>query len=344
MKKDVILSFCIPTFNRCFYLIDSTKDIISQARALHIEDQIEFCISDNASTDDTKSRVLELKNDNPDIRIVLNFNGTNIGPDLNFEKALSISSGKYTILKGDDDYFRRGGLEHVFNLLKDNPQIGLFISDVEMIDTNRKFVGRMNYLREKKEKLIVNFTNEAEARSYFTLCTCVHALGSFISGVIINSDAFKGVEIDKSFIGTAYAFEYYFWKYLLEGHLMLYSNDSYIEAVVGTSNVWSTGVKRNALDIGGFAFIAEYFFKNSPLKQDFMNVANRMYDNYPFIPIDQRRDFKKYLIPALEKSNHPHKQRIIRSSRSSYLFAIAAMSLLPSKIVDFLLKKRRNAK
>lgn len=325
-------------------MIDSTKDIIKQARALHIENQIEFCISDNASTDDTKSRLLELKNENPDIRIVLNFNVANIGPDLNFEKVLSISSGKYTVLKGDDDYFRIGGLEHVINLLKENPQIGLFISDVEMVDTNRKFVGRVNYLREKKEKLIVDFTNEAEARSYFTLCTCVHALGSFISGVIINTDAFKGVEIDKSFIGTAYAFEYYFWKYLLEGHLMLYSNISYIEAVVGTSNVWSTGVKRDALDIGGFAFIANYFFKDSPLKQDFMDVANRMYDNYPFIPIDQKSDFKRYLIPALDNSNHPHKLRIIRRSRCSYHFAMFLMSLLPTKLTNLILKFRKDVK
>lgn len=344
MNQNILLSICIPTYNRCFFLIDTIKDIIEQAREIGAENRIEFCVSDNASTDNTKSELIKLKESNPDIQFAINFNDKNIGPDLNYIKVLSLPKGKFTILKGDDDYFRKGGVDHVLRIIQNNPGIDFFISDVEMVDTNRHLVGRVNYLREKKEKLIVDFTNEAEARSYFTLCTCVHALGSFISGVIINTDAVRGVEIDKSFIGTAYAFEYYFWKYLLEGHLMLYSNDSYIEAVVGTSNVWSTGVKRNALDIGGFAFIAEYFFKNSPLKQDFMNVANRMYDNYTFIPIDQRRDFKRYLIPALDSSNHPHKMRIIKNSHSYYHLAMFFLSLLPTKITNCILKVRKNVK
>lgn len=341
MENNILLSFCIPTYNRCFYLIDSISDIISQARELDVLNQIEFCVSDNASTDETKEKLEELKEFNSDAMFRFNFNETNIGPDLNFVKVLSMPSGRYSILKGDDDYLKKGGLAHVFNLLQENKRIDFFISDVIMVNTKREYIGKVEYLREKKEQLIVDFSNEAEARSYFTLCTCVHALGSFISGVIFNTDAVRNVEIDHSFIGTAYAFEYYFWKYLLDGHLFMYTNATFIEAVVGTSNVWSTGVKRDALDISGFAFIADYFFHDSHLKQDFMNVANRMYDNYQFIPIDQRTDFNKYLLPALEKSNHPHKCEIVRRSHSSYLFACFLLSLMPTKCIELIKKFRK---
>lgn len=333
------LSICIPTYNRCSFLIDAIENTIIQAKEYGLIGNIEFCVSDNCSTDNTKAELLKLKNKFKDVDINLNFNEENIGPDRNFIKVMSMASGKYSILKGDDDYIKEGSLVTIFNLIEKNPSIGLFISDVDMVDTNHNYVGTVDYLREKYEELIVDFTNESEARSYFTLCNCVHALGSFISGVIYKTDATK-CDFDESFIGTAYAFQYYFWKYLTSGHKLMYTNKKFIDASVGTQNVWDIGVARDALDIHAFSFIADYFFKEKRLAQDMKDVLNRMYNKYDYIPLWERKPFKEKLYPALVESNHPLLKRISNHSNPVNLLLLFIKSITPRIIFNIIKSKR----
>ena len=54
------ISICIPTYNRCFFLIDTLHDLFKQAIDLGVESQIEVCISNNASTDNTKEELEKL--------------------------------------------------------------------------------------------------------------------------------------------------------------------------------------------------------------------------------------------------------------------------------------------
>lgn len=328
----MLLSICVPTFNRSFFLVDTLKDLCKQAMDLGIEDRIEICISNNASTDNTKSEIEKLCINYSQFKILVNHNIANIGADQNFVKVLSMASGQYTILKGDDDYFKLGGLKYLICMLEENPNIDFFISDVDIVNTKREFVSHVGYLRDK-ELLVVDFTNELEARNFFALCNSILPLGSFISGALFRTDAVKNVDIDDAFIGTCYAFEYYFWKYLLNGHKFMYCNKSYVEAVVGSDNNWGGGVARDALDINAFAFIADYFFKDSSLAQDFKDVVNRMYKDYSFISIDQHKDFREKLYPALVKSNHPLVNQIKKRSSIFNLLAFAILSLLPLKII-----------
>lgn len=344
----MILSICIPTYNRCFFLIDSLRDLFQQAIKLGVENEIEICVSDNASTDNTKDELEKLCSDFPQFRILVNRNETNIGVDRNFVKVLSMPSGKYSILKGDDDYFRPGGLKYLFDMLEENPSIDFFISDVDIVNTKREFVRHVNYLREK-EQLVVLFSNEIEARNYFALCENILALGSFVSGAVFKTEAIKGVDIDPQFIGTYYVHQYYFWKYLLAGHKLMYRSQSYIQAVVGSNNEWAKGIARNdiarnAIDLNAFGFIADYFFINSSLRQDFKNVVNRMYKDYSYIPIDQRKDFEKKMYPALVKSNHPLAKQIKRSASTFYLLSRVLFSILPTAIVSKIISilKRRS--
>lgn len=339
----MLLSICIPTYNRCFFLIDTLRDLLHQAINLGVENEIEICVSDNASTDSTRDELKKLCSDFPQFRILVNQNKNNVGADRNFMKVLSMPSGKYSILKGDDDYFRPGGLKYLLDMLDENPLIDFFISEVDIVNTKREFVQHVNYLREKKQ-LTVLFSNEIEARNYFTLCESILPLGSFISGVVFKTEAVKDVDMDPQFIGTCYAFEYYFWKYLLAGHKLMYRSQSYIQAVVGTNNDWGNGVARDALDINAFSFIADYFFENSSLKQDFKNVVNRMYKDYSYIPIDQRKDFNKKLYPALVKSNHPLTKQIKRRASTFYLLSCVLFSLFPTAIVSKIVSifKRRS--
>jgi abequosyltransferase len=341
--NDIVLSICVPTYNRCFYLIDCLRDLINQAIEINAEKEIEICISNNASTDNTKSEIDKLVSEFPNIRFVINHNKTNIGADRNFQKVLGMQSGKYTILKGDDDYFAPGGLKFLLNEFKTNTNVDFFINDVDVVDLNREMIIHLSYLRGTNE-LIVNFKNELEARNYLTLCNNIHALGSFISGCAVKTEAFRCGPIDGSFMGTCYSFMYYFWKYLWEGHLLKYSEKSYIQAVVGTESTFGGGVKRDAIDVAGISFIADYFLKDSSLNADFKNVVNRMYGFWPYVPIDQRKDFKERLYPALKASGHPMIRYIKHQSSTLTLLGMVVLSLIPTSWSGRLLGLRRKLK
>lgn len=341
----MLISFCIPTYNRCHYLILALNDLLQQAINLNVENSIEICISDNASTDNTKKKLEELKAKYPQFKIHTKYNETNIGPDLNFIQVLKMGSGDFLILKGDDDFLKPNGLSTLLKLVKENPSIDFFISDVEIVNTNREFIKHVNYLRNSKNEIIVDFTNEIEARNYFALCENILALGSFISGVVIKREAIENIKIDPCFIGTNYSFLFYFWKYLSEGHKLKYNRTAYIQATVGTESTYGKGIARDAIDLNITALIADYFFKDSYLNQDIKNVVNRMYKYYAYIPINQKKDFNTKLYPALFKTNHPLIQEI-KSNASLFSFIKYALySIIPSTIIiklKKLLKKNRH--
>lgn len=95
MKKRPFFSIVIPTFNRANELKIAIKCVLSQEFK-----NFEVIILDNASSDLTKEVVKQFK----DKRIRLVVNKTNIGWISSLKKGLSLSSGEYIILQGDDDY------------------------------------------------------------------------------------------------------------------------------------------------------------------------------------------------------------------------------------------------
>jgi abequosyltransferase len=323
-------------------LIDTLRGILNQAVEIGAEKELEICISNNGSTDGTKAEVEKLVADFPNVRFVINNFETNIGGMPNFVKVLSMPSGRYVMLKGDDDYFRPGGLKYLLDEIKSNPDVGLFINDVDMVDKNRKFLDHLSYLRDTDE-LRVNFCNELEARNYFTLCKVVHALGCFTSGVVVKGEAFKA-ELDKVFLEGIYMHMFFFWKYLLSGKILKYSSKPYVQAVINTDSCVGYGIQRDAMDVRDIAFIADYFFKDSSLNTDFKNVVNRNYMFWPFVPIDQRRDFKEKLYPALKVSGHPMIGYIKKQSSPLILLGMFMMSLMPTSWTNRLTSVYRKMK
>ena len=48
------LSICQPTYNRVYFIKDTTTKIIEQILSEHRENDVQLCFSDNGSTDGTK--------------------------------------------------------------------------------------------------------------------------------------------------------------------------------------------------------------------------------------------------------------------------------------------------
>jgi glycosyltransferase involved in cell wall biosynthesis len=100
------LSVCIPTYNRCKILIDSIEEIIP----LLIKRNIEICISNNASTDDTDLYLSNLIKRYPQIKYQRQT--TNVGIDQNMIDVIKMATGDFILPLGDDDKLILSNLEN----------------------------------------------------------------------------------------------------------------------------------------------------------------------------------------------------------------------------------------
>ena len=104
-NRNVLLSICIPTYNRCDKLDSCLKSITDQAS---FDQRVEIVISDNSSTDNTKDIVSKYQTKYKNI--IYHCNENNIF-DENFTKALSLGSGEYLKLLNDTILLKHGALD-----------------------------------------------------------------------------------------------------------------------------------------------------------------------------------------------------------------------------------------
>ena len=95
MKK---LSICIPTFNRSIHLNNCLNSI--KIAKQNSDMPLEVCISDNCSSEKIESIISNYKKE---LDIVYNRNNKNIGLGNNILKSVSIASGEFAWIIGNDD-------------------------------------------------------------------------------------------------------------------------------------------------------------------------------------------------------------------------------------------------
>ena len=116
MKNEVIiLSICIPTYNRGTILRENLLRCKSQIDRNNFH--VELIVSDNASNDNTES-ICEFFKDLDYFRYLRN--DVNIGPNLNFTKLAEQASGKYLWLLGDDDLICPNTIYTICNVLREH--------------------------------------------------------------------------------------------------------------------------------------------------------------------------------------------------------------------------------
>lgn len=115
------LSLVIPTYNRARFLDVSLQRHLPLLQQYHIP----IYIVDNASTDETRDIVEKYKATYP----YLNYhvNDTNVGPDRNFEIALTLPETNYVWLLGDTSSFNAEAVEIIVGLIKDQDSIDVIV-------------------------------------------------------------------------------------------------------------------------------------------------------------------------------------------------------------------------
>ena len=105
------LSICIPTRNRAEELVYLLDNICRRKN-------IEICISDNASVDETEIVIKELQKHYANL--YYNRNSNDLGYYENVKKTLQMSRGRYIWLLGDDDVPIKNAIAEILNNLLGN--------------------------------------------------------------------------------------------------------------------------------------------------------------------------------------------------------------------------------
>lgn len=143
--NQILLSICIPTFNRYFELKQLLDSIICEKID---SNYIEIIISDNNSNDNTFQLLNDYSNDYNYIRF--SQNQSNIGMIPNWEKAISLARGKYVWLLGSDDLVINGAVKKIINIINNY--------SFDLILCNCIYVNNLNENQNKSDD-IVKYSN-----------------------------------------------------------------------------------------------------------------------------------------------------------------------------------------
>ncbi len=137
LKNNPLLSIAIPTWNRAPCLEKLLDSILSQIK--ENKGEIEICVSDNNSTDNTAEVVMGFQKKYPGL-INYNKNEKNIGADANILKIMEMSQGDFVWLFGDDDFIINNGLKEVVGFVREScrENTGLIIVSSQSYFLNKK--------------------------------------------------------------------------------------------------------------------------------------------------------------------------------------------------------------
>lgn len=131
MSKDLLLSICIPTYNRYNKLFPMLKQLLSSERK-----DFEIVIQDNCSTDGT----LDIKKDLADERVRLIENPVNIGGIKNGFGALLDAKGKYCMICLDKDCVLGTQISAFMETLEVMPDINYGVCDLNTNTANENLI------------------------------------------------------------------------------------------------------------------------------------------------------------------------------------------------------------
>lgn len=146
------ISICIPTFNRSEYLKNCLFSIYKNRKYL---DNVEVCILDNCSTDNTKKVVNEFRNK---INIHYKKNIRNHGMAYNIINVTKLAKGEFIWIVGDDDILRKDSVYRLKKMIESKRNIDFFYvnafsaksEDLKNKDIKKKKLNKFGNINEDK--------------------------------------------------------------------------------------------------------------------------------------------------------------------------------------------------
>jgi abequosyltransferase len=268
----LILSICIPTYNRKNFLKQSLIEIIKQAEEKGL--LIEICISDNASTDGTEYMVREFKESNF-VKIVFSQNDKNIGPDLNYLKSVDLASGAFCWFMGSDDVIAPNSLSRLLDIIK-NCKSDIILFNRLDCDIEMKVFGKTKW-NKFTEKSTFNLNKDTDLIRYFNNSQSLGAVFSYLSSIVFRREKWYQIEYDNLFTGTAYSHVFMLLSFKNHQSKLTVYPEYLVCCRHGNDHFSKDGfVKRFLIDIDGYLLLDKLFFvENSVVSRSFLNIMKR---------------------------------------------------------------------
>jgi len=194
------LSICIPTYNMGNFLSDTIKSIVGNLSS-EISKNLEICISDNASTDNS-SEVIAQWRQKTTIPIIYVKNEQNLGADANFLKVIEISTGDYCWFLGADDRIVTEKIPDIYNLCK-KMEFDIILGDRINTNVSGDILGNQYYAQHQMIVTTDNFSD------YLMRSDTIASIYSYISSIIFKRQKWNNItkeqtDIVHSFLGSSY--------------------------------------------------------------------------------------------------------------------------------------------
>jgi glycosyltransferase involved in cell wall biosynthesis len=179
------ISICIPQYNRIHYLLKSLRIIEQQTYP-----DIEVCISDDCSSDETVLEIEKLKT-NYKYPVVFDKNPVNRGYDRNYRKCIEMASGEYAFVIGNDDSIQgANSIKYLVDFLTKN---------------NRPDIGFCNMIEERTGGTFINRALSTKVIGYGPdIAIKNYSCFSFVGGLIYKKSVFDNYNTDK-YDGSIYS-------------------------------------------------------------------------------------------------------------------------------------------
>lgn len=268
----ILLSICIPVYNRKDFIRDAVESVLNQLNN-DTREYVEVVISDNASNDGTDKVVNEIIAQYKDFQIVYSRANENYGPDRNYLRVVEMAQGKYCWFLGSDDRLVSGSIDRILEEINNKHSIYLFPRYNCQLHT-KKVLGQQSFWVDglKRDQVFV-FENVADWCFYFGNCVSIGGIFSYLSSIVFQRDKWNLVDGCDEYIGSAYVHVAKLIQVLLiPGSSLKYLHSGLVYNTTGNDSFFTTAYNRIMLDFDGYMNLEKLLPDNDIVRSYFRRV------------------------------------------------------------------------
>ena len=136
------VSVMIPNYNYGRFVCDAVRSALDQTGV-----DVEVCVVDNASTDDSAARLREAFGDDPRLRVIVN--ESNVGIKANFVRCFELARGENVTILCADDLLLPGHLARALAFYRQHPEVDYLHTGYTWVDErlgNERYIDHPGHL------------------------------------------------------------------------------------------------------------------------------------------------------------------------------------------------------
>lgn len=302
------------------------------------DEQVQICISDNASTDETEHMVAELMGIYPDVEILFFKNEENKGLDQNCIACIQRCNAEYAWIFGSDDVAYENAVDYVINAITRFSDADLLIGRREVCTFGLKHLYYERWCAKRFENLVIPFSDPNAVCPLLDSLNSTTALFGYLSTKIVRKATWEMGKDYSSYYNSLYAHVYMDLYYLVRGGRLVYFDQYIAKSRAGNDDILGKLEQRIVVDLDAYSAFAD-LIPVAMIRNSFMGVIRRHYNNV-FLGVmglanqkDRERNLK--LLSKLEYSGYSkglikEKPRIVLYFQ---IFIAAIYFLLRSPII-----------